>query len=683
MTGKTTDKAQALRRDALHLESMTRSMPLELRAQAEGGPIVASLSSDVPVRREGYDGPFDEVLSHADGAIDLSRAEHGLPLLWGHDHNQQIGVVRGLKTEGGRLRGELTFGNSARAREIEADVRDGIISNISIGYRVTAHDWHEPGQDERAAGAVDTLTATRWQIFEASVVSVPADHTVGVNRSKTDEVTTMNEKDKRPDADATGEATPVADITKRHLQAVEAGKKAERARVAALDDLFAVYEDHEGVRDLKSHCVREGLTEAQATRLLLDLVGQGAAPIARDYKQSESRAPRSARIEAGEDGVERGLRGIEDAIQHRAGNVKDAEKAAAIEGAGYRGLSLAELAREFVRQVEPSAAGGSRQDVIARAFTLRAPIAHGTASFGNLLENVARKSMLRGYEEAEEVWDRVCRIIEVPDFKQMSLLKMSGMTGLTEVPASGEIEGVTAADYKETIQLKTYAGRFDINRQAIINDDMNALSRIPAAMGQAASRNVGDVVFTDTLVEGDVLTLKDGTAVLAAGRNNLVDSGSGAAPSTATLDAARVAMAKQKDPKTQKPLNIRWSQQNPARIVVPVALETATEVVATSPNYPEIDYSGASQNTNNVSPFRNRIEVVADARLDADVATRWYALADPNAYDNLVVAFLAGQRLPTVEMTNPWDSLGASYRVYHDVAAAWVGFEAAYSNYGA
>ena len=129
--------------------------------------VEASLSSEFPVlRREG-----EEVLSHKPGAIDLSRAP--LPLLRSHNVNElPVGIVESLKIEGGKLRGIIRFSESADA--IWADVKSVILRNLSIGYSII-----EKVKTKRG------FIATKWMPYEASLVSAPADSSVGINRSIT------------------------------------------------------------------------------------------------------------------------------------------------------------------------------------------------------------------------------------------------------------------------------------------------------------------------------------------------------------------------------------------------------------------------------------------------------------------------------------------------------------------
>ena len=152
-----------------------RAMEMEMSPIDEDTRTVRmALSSEEPVERS-----FGkEVLDHTRESIDLSFLESGrAPLLLDHDPEKQIGVIKSVKLDENarRLRAEVRFGKGELAREAFSDVVDGIKANISVGYSI--------GKMERDSDDKETYRAKSWKPVEASLVSIPADMTVGVGRS--------------------------------------------------------------------------------------------------------------------------------------------------------------------------------------------------------------------------------------------------------------------------------------------------------------------------------------------------------------------------------------------------------------------------------------------------------------------------------------------------------------------
>ncbi len=130
-----------------------------------------SISSEQPVER--WFGT--EILEHRSEAIDMDFIGGGsAPLLLDHDVRKQIGVIESVRLDGKKLRASVRFGKSALAQEILDDVRDGIRSNVSIGYIIEKIERNEK---------TGTVKVIRWRPYETSIVSVPADQTVGVGRA--------------------------------------------------------------------------------------------------------------------------------------------------------------------------------------------------------------------------------------------------------------------------------------------------------------------------------------------------------------------------------------------------------------------------------------------------------------------------------------------------------------------
>lgn len=119
-----------------------------------------------------------EILDHAPDSVQLDRLRDGGALLVNHDWSDQVGVVESVSIDADRRgRAAVRFGKSARADEIFQDIVDGIRRHVSVGYRVLRAVLAEQ------RGGADVYRITQWEPYEISIVSVPADHSVGVGRS--------------------------------------------------------------------------------------------------------------------------------------------------------------------------------------------------------------------------------------------------------------------------------------------------------------------------------------------------------------------------------------------------------------------------------------------------------------------------------------------------------------------
>ena len=134
-----------------------------------------AMSSEKPVARS-----FGmEVLDHDPSSIDVSFLNSGrAPLLLDHDPEKQIGIIEEVRIDGSArvMRATVRFGKGVLATEVFNDVVDGIRQNISVGYQVNKM-VREDGGD----GTV--FRVNKWTPIEASIVSLPADSSVGVGRS--------------------------------------------------------------------------------------------------------------------------------------------------------------------------------------------------------------------------------------------------------------------------------------------------------------------------------------------------------------------------------------------------------------------------------------------------------------------------------------------------------------------
>ena len=194
-----------------------------------------------------------EVLDHSPGSVNTEFIGSGrAPLLVDHDMADQVGVVEQISLGSDRVaRAVVRFGKSARAEEIWQDVKDGIRSNVSVGYVI-----NEMVSDGKQ-GDREIFRAVRWMPLEISIVSIPADTSVGVGRS----------------IEAAPVAEPIISVKENHMaedmnSVREDAAKAERSRVSAIMDLASRHNQ----REFGEAAIRDGASIEQFRGALLDKV---------------------------------------------------------------------------------------------------------------------------------------------------------------------------------------------------------------------------------------------------------------------------------------------------------------------------------------------------------------------------------------------------------------------------
>ena len=626
--------------------------------------ISAPISSETPYKRYDWSAEryYNEVLGHKAEEIDLTYLNDGAPILYNHQsygNALPIGVIERAWLENNRLYAEMRLSKREDVNDIWQEITDGILRNVSVGYDVEAYLI-----EEFEDGAIPMYRAKRWTPRELSLCAIPADATVGIGRNthsspqpKQHEIImppediqdpTVNDPTTRtanPSADpAPAPANDKAGLTR----AAEEGAALERKRTADIYASFAPFPQH---ANLKERCVSEGQTHEQARELLLKAIGDDAP---------QPQAPGDIRV--GESDNQKFSRAAEDTLVARAlGGFKDEDgKQITPSSHGLGAMTLQRVAEEcLTRSGDASGGYGNALELIGRAFT------HSSSDFPRILANVANRALLRGYDETPEVFDVFTRTLSLSDFKQATMAGLGSFSDLDKIPESGEYKEGTFAEESEGIKLATYGKLFTINRQAVINDDLQAFTAVPRKMGQAARRKVGDLAFS---VLTSNPTMGDGTKLFHTDHKNLAASGT--APSAVSFGAARTAMRTQKDGKAV--LNIR-----PKYVIAPVALEDTINVLLASETDP------AQSNSRKPNVVRNMVQPVYDARLDEASASAFYFSADPHMFDAIGVAYLNGMSAPYMEQQEGFTSDGMKYKVRIDAAAAPLGWRTMYKNPGA
>src|SRR5690606_2190716 len=421
-------------------------------------------------------------------------------------------------------------------------------------------------------------------------------------------------------------AAPSATETEIRAQVQAAEAKRRESINAVFTGSFA-----EAHAELLNACLLDtNCTPDQAKDKLLAKLDEGTTP-------SAPPANPNAHIHAGNGNIVGDS--VRNAIEARAmlGQLES--------GNAFAGMTLGELARASLSHRGIAISGMDRRGIVGLAFT------HSSSDFGNLLADVAHKSMLKGFQEAAETFTQWTAKGTLTDFRPSKRVDLSTFPNLDKVAEGAEYKYGTVRDGGEQIMLATYGKLFSITRQAIINDDLSALTRVPQLMGRAAIRTVGDLVYA--VLTGNP-TMSDGKTLFHNDHKNQLAA---AALSIANIGKGMQQMRTQKDGKAT--LDIR-----PKYLLTPVALEPTAKALLAA----EFDPVLADARVPN--PVRGMLEVISDPRLDDSSANTSFLLADQSMYDTIEVAYLDGNDQPYLEQQQGFTVDGAAFKVRIDAGVA-------------
>ncbi|AKD38147.1 putative Clp-like protease [Pasteurella multocida subsp. multocida OH4807] len=370
-------------------------------------------------------------------------------------------------------------------------------------------------------------------------------------------------------------------------------------------DIKAVFAPFAGHQDLLVECLSDlNITAEQAKDKLLAKLGANTTP--------------SANVGYVDNGNIVGD-SVKNSLLARAGKIQ-LEKDNA-----YNGMTLRELARASLADRGVSISGMNAMNIVGLAFT------HSSSDFGSILLDVAHKSVLEGWSAATDNFDKFTTKGSVSDFRKHNRV---GLTEFGPLPVVGEGEEYTygtVGDKQVAVAIATYGKLFSITRQAIINDDMQMLTRIPFLMGKAARATVAKLVY-NILTEKN-LKWQDGKALFSADRKNLI-TGSGTKMDVTTIDKAIQLMNGHTDGDNQ-PLLIE-----PEFLIAPTSLASKAKQVVGSTSV-----EGTDINSGIINPINNFAEVIKSQHLQVADAVSWF-LVNSQAIE---VNYLDGADQPYIE----------------------------------
>ena len=577
--------------------------------------VPAVISSEYPVVRDGY----IEILQHLPACVDLSRSP--LPLVEQHAHNQlNVGIVDNLRVVDRTLRGDVVLGRSARADELWLDIVGGVVRSLSVGYAV--HAFRE------APDAV--VQVTRWQPFEVSLVSVPADPNAGLYRSLPMPQPSDNQSDTN--------------------QANEQVRQAERTRVIEINGVSDQFRSRlPGVEAIANTAISEGITVAEfRTRVMNSMADADDAAGGR-----LNRAPDGyfgGTLEGG--GSREFIAAASDALLLRSG-IRVAQPHPAARD--MRGLSVLDLARTCVSRSGRTYTGDSPELVVRAALS--------TSDFPALLGDTLGKALRQGVENEAATHRQWCVVTEAPDFRTQSRVILGSAPDLLQVEELGEYTNGALAEDKSTLVPGKFGRIVSLSWESILADNLGAFIGLGRSLGQACMRVEADSIYAALISNAlNGPTLADTLALFDASRNNTVSivTGTGKPLTAAALGAARAKLRRQKNTGGGL-LNLA-----PRTLIVPPERETEAEMLVAAGTV----HHGAAATESQTPAWISGLTVVADPRL-VDLDT-FYLVADPNTIGTAEIVVVGSE--PTIEEIEEPKRDVLSWKARHAFAAGFVDF---------
>lgn len=285
--------------------------------------------------------------------------------------------------------------------------------------------------------------------------------------------------------------------------------------------------------------------------------------------------------------------------------------------------------------------------------------AFSTLSLPGIMANTANKFSLAAFMGVESVWREICTTRPVKDFKGITSYRMTGNFEHEELGPGGELKHGYVGEESYTNQAKTYGKMFSITRRDIINDDLGALTQIPAMLGRGAALKLNKVFWGAFMDNASFFS--------ASNTPPNFDDGADSVLAIAGLTAAELMFLNQTDA-DGNPLSI-----DPAILLVPNALfVTATNLMSSL----ELRDTTSSTKYMTKNPHAGKFQVkkssyLSNSGITGNSALKWYLLANPADGATIEVVFLNGVETPTVESADAdFNTLGVQMRAFHDFGVA-------------
>lgn len=671
-----------------------------------------------------------EILSHDASSANFARLSEVGAILKNHDPAEIIGAPVRVWLDPASRKGklEMRFGSTPEAEKAKREVlTDKTLRGVSVGFTVQEWVYLKDASETYQSFRGPAWVAANWEALEASLTPIPADPSVGVGRAvgtpsgadsnaKTSKESTMKRKCKLLRDHGGNVAGSEIEIDAREAAGlIEAGiaiaieettPKAPEARSQAptaqpqpqAQDVAGAVEAALAARDAKRRAQSDAIRAACKVAQREDLAaGYIAADKSVDDVRNdlldlltrEQQRP-GGHVTMTQDGRDSFRAAAIDSLLIRANLVKT-DKAApgARELAGRSLIRMAEesLVRAGIHVPTNQLAlcdlalRGPRfnSDMLERAAG--ETITGTTSDFPYILAATANKAMIDAYNAAVVTWQKWCKSGQLNDFKIATRIKMSESGDLELIPEGAPYPVAKFSEKKENMQLGTFGKKWNMTRQAIINDDLGALSDTPAKFSRAAKRMPNRLAVKALLANA---AMADGAALFSDAHKNYnheTDYRLGT-----SVDAARKGIGNLATILMQQ--SALLAAGDGTQNIIPVSIMPAVLLMAPytegwinartvleSSTYPTSTAGASSAGQSN--PLRGIAEPIIEPMLMDSTLTgydplKYFMFADPNEAHVIEVGFLQGNQMPYFEELEQTDVDGRIWKIRLDCVAAVV-----------
>lgn len=583
-----------------------------------------------PIRVKGYKYP---VVIDLDGVDGLGRS---MPLLMQHDAERIVGHGQAQRDGNTIAIDGVVAGEGNDPKQVLTLAKSGFPWRASVGAEVLQTEEINKGSQVNVNNSTLTgpiIVARKSYLYETSFTAVPAD-------KSTSAVVAATHKDDEMELETVTTGSKVEAVLNRINEKDTRVTEYRKILATAMDRASM---DANVADEIVEAAVADDLSVSDFALKVLRL-GRHSGP---------TRAPANG----GSDNPDI----IAAALARSAGDgLADQFKPEVLEASEKQykhGLTLVELLqlsakRNGFRDISHRDPGA----LLKAAFAPIQAAGASTYDLGGVLNNVANKSIVQGFNSVDQEWRKVAAVASVNDLKEHTSYALTGDFKYKKVGNGGELTHATMGEQSYSNQAETYGRMFAVTRTDILNDSLSVFARVRTMLGRGAALSFNEVFWTEFL--------DSVTTFYTTGRKNYFE-GSNSALDIDSLTTAEQMFSDQTDP-DGFPLGVMGKV-----LVVPTALKVPAMKLISDTEI-RIDGSSAKTTYTTSNPHAGKYSLCSTSYLNNALipngsATHWFLQADPMDLPLIEVVFLYGQQMPTIQSADAnFSTLGIEMRGFHD-----------------